>query len=153
MEFGSVDEILEFAIKKEEEAAQFYSEWAGKAESSRIRQIFDEFAAEEKGHKEKLLRVKAGKQVITSTEKFLPIEGEFQCRGRLHEDFYELQPNGSLQQGQEKMFQCRGRLHEDFYVANAAGGLVIVEGKFQCRGRLHEDFYQLCRRPDQGHAG
>lgn len=58
--FGSVDEILDFAIEKEIEAHQFYTELAAKMENPAMRKVFEDFAAEEMGHKAKLEAVKAG---------------------------------------------------------------------------------------------
>jgi desulfoferrodoxin-like iron-binding protein len=58
--FKSVNEILDFAIEKEEEARQFYLEWADKLESKALREQFVLFAGEENKHKEKLQRVKSG---------------------------------------------------------------------------------------------
>ncbi len=58
--FKSVDEVLDFAIEKEEEARQFYLEWAGKLENKSLREQFVQFAGEENKHKEKLQRVKSG---------------------------------------------------------------------------------------------
>jgi desulfoferrodoxin-like iron-binding protein len=58
--FQSVDEILDFAIEKEEEARQFYLEWSKKLESPALSEQFLQFAGEENGHKQKLQRVKAG---------------------------------------------------------------------------------------------
>jgi len=60
-EFGSVDEILNFAINKEEEAYQFYTDWAGQMEISGIRHVFEDFACEELKHKTKLQEIKQGK--------------------------------------------------------------------------------------------
>jgi desulfoferrodoxin-like iron-binding protein len=58
--FKSVTEVLDFAIEKEEEARQFYLEWAEKLESKALREQFIQFAGEESKHKEKLQRVKGG---------------------------------------------------------------------------------------------
>jgi rubrerythrin len=56
--FGSVDEILDFAIGKEEEAAQLYTRLGHQTKKSWMRQVFEEFANEELGHKAKLLAIK-----------------------------------------------------------------------------------------------
>ena len=55
---GSVDEILDFAIEKEQEAAAFYTDLAGKVAQPGMKEVFQEFALEEKGHREKLIRIK-----------------------------------------------------------------------------------------------
>jgi len=58
--FKSVNEVLDFAIEKEEEARLFYLEWAEKLENKALREQFIIFSGEENKHKEKLQRVKSG---------------------------------------------------------------------------------------------
>src|SRR5512137_1216989 len=58
--FKSIQEVLDFAIEKEEEARQFYLEWSTKLENKSLREEFVQFAGEELKHKEKLQRVKGG---------------------------------------------------------------------------------------------
>jgi rubrerythrin len=60
MELKSVGQILDFAIMKEEEAAQFYNDLAAKMGQQHVGEVFRSFALEELGHKEKLLAVKKG---------------------------------------------------------------------------------------------
>jgi rubrerythrin len=52
--FESIDEILSFAIQKEQEASDFYKEWSTKARDDQITKMFINFAEEEQGHKRKL---------------------------------------------------------------------------------------------------
>ncbi|MEO0231022.1 MAG: ferritin family protein [candidate division WOR-3 bacterium] len=59
-EFKSIEEILDFAIKREEEEYEFYEQWKDKVRQD-IRPLFEKLAEEEKGHKVKLLWVKSGK--------------------------------------------------------------------------------------------
>ena len=58
--FGSMDEVLDFAIKGEEEAHRFYMGLAQNAEQASIRKVFEDFAQEELGHKKKLIGIKTG---------------------------------------------------------------------------------------------
>jgi rubrerythrin len=62
------DKILDFAISKEEEAAELYQSLAAKMENRRMKDVFEGFAQEEMGHKAKLLAVKDGHK-LTLTEK------------------------------------------------------------------------------------
>lgn len=57
--FNTVDEILDFAIKGEQDAVDFYSRLADNSTNTEIRDIFIQFAKEEMGHKAKLLKIKA----------------------------------------------------------------------------------------------
>ena len=74
MSFGSVDEILDFAIGKEEEAARFYTELAEKMEQPGTKKTFEKFAEEEKAHKRKLLDVKSGKKLISAEKQILDLQ-------------------------------------------------------------------------------
>jgi rubrerythrin len=59
-DFGSADEILDFAIQNEMEANRFYSDLAQQMKNPAMQKVFEEFAIEEMGHKRKLEAVKAG---------------------------------------------------------------------------------------------
>jgi len=50
MEFGSIDEILEFAIGNEKDAVEFYSSLAKEATRTSLKEIFESFAKEEEKH-------------------------------------------------------------------------------------------------------
>jgi rubrerythrin len=65
-ELTTVDQILDFAIGKEQEAADFYAGLAGKAKSPAMKATFEQFASEEQGHKAKLENVKGGKKMLSS---------------------------------------------------------------------------------------
>ena len=78
MTFNSVDEILDFAIRKEEEAAEMYTDLAGKVEKEYMRKLFEDFAREEVGHREKLLQIKQGKLLLPAEEKVMDLKiGEY----------------------------------------------------------------------------
>ena len=74
MNFGSVDEILTFAIGKEQDAADFYTDLAGKMERKNMGEIFLGFAEEEKGHKAKLEAVRKGKVLLKSEERVVNLK-------------------------------------------------------------------------------
>jgi rubrerythrin len=56
--FQSVDEILDFAIENEQNAADFYFRLANTTKDKSIRETFRLYANEEIGHKEKLMFIK-----------------------------------------------------------------------------------------------
>ena len=82
----------------------------------------------------------------------------FQCRGRLHEDFYPVRAAASLarllfrfnaadgQATRERSEQCRP-MHANGYMSDFARWVSPWRAPPhlvpQCRGRLHEDFYQV----------
>ncbi|HEC81206.1 MAG TPA: rubrerythrin [Thermoplasmatales archaeon] len=61
--FDSVDKILDFAIRKEEEAYEFYKSLSEKVRPH-MKEVFEGFAKEELGHRNKLIKVKEGKLVL-----------------------------------------------------------------------------------------
>ena len=74
MKFESIDDILDFAIQKEQDAADFYNSLAGKMDHKNVQDIFTEFAKEEMGHKTKLIAVKDGKRMVSSAKKILDLK-------------------------------------------------------------------------------
>ena len=73
-QWKSVDEILDFAIVQEEQAAQFYTELAGRMDRPWMSKIFKDFAREEIGHKNKLVEVKSGKRLMAAEQKVLDLK-------------------------------------------------------------------------------
>jgi rubrerythrin len=69
MSFDSIDDILDYAIAREEEAESLYTELADRVTRPGMREAFLHFAAEERGHRERLLRVKAGELPSVTTEQ------------------------------------------------------------------------------------
>ena len=57
----STDEVLEFAIAREQESADFYTNLSHRAENPNMRQVFVDFAREERGHKAKLIAIRDGR--------------------------------------------------------------------------------------------
>lgn len=72
--FGSVDEVLDFAIGEEERAHDLYMDMAGRVEQPWMQEAFRDFAREELGHKQKLLGVKAGKALLPAQTKVLDLK-------------------------------------------------------------------------------
>ncbi len=56
--FTSVDEILDFAIGQEQDAVDFYKDLANNSLSPDMKQVFEQFAREEIGHKARLVEIK-----------------------------------------------------------------------------------------------
>jgi rubrerythrin len=69
MKIDSIEAILDFAIAKEEEAESLYRELAESMDRPGMREAFLQFAKEEAGHKQRLLKVKAGELPTVSREK------------------------------------------------------------------------------------
>lgn len=69
MKLKSVDEILDYAIAKEEDASRFYTDLAGRMDKPHMKKVFESFASEEQGHKQKLMGIKGGKFALPSQQK------------------------------------------------------------------------------------
>jgi rubrerythrin len=57
-EFNNINEILDFAIGEEQAAVDFYLHLASQSKNKQTKQIFEEYAEEEMGHKAKLTGIK-----------------------------------------------------------------------------------------------
>ena len=80
--YESVDHVLDFAIEREEEAADFYSRLAAQVERTDMQRLFRQFADEEKGHKAKLLGVKQGKHLLPVQKQVLDLKmGDYLVAG------------------------------------------------------------------------
>ena len=71
--FNTVDDILDFAIREEEGAVKFYTDLAAKA-SPEMKRAFEAFAAEETGHRAKLLDIKAGKAILAAKDTIVDLK-------------------------------------------------------------------------------
>ncbi|MBI9037629.1 MAG: ferritin family protein [Bacteroidales bacterium] len=56
--FNSIDEILDFAINSEQNAYNFYIKLATNSENDAMKDVFLEFAEDEKSHKKRLEKIK-----------------------------------------------------------------------------------------------
>jgi rubrerythrin len=56
--FESIDDILDFAMKSEQEAVDFYIQLAGRMKNEQMKEVFLEFAREEVSHKARLQKIK-----------------------------------------------------------------------------------------------
>jgi len=72
--FESVDAVLDFAIEREQEASDFYTDLAAKGKRPDMKTLFIQFAEEEKGHKAKLQGVKQGKQLLPAARQVLDLQ-------------------------------------------------------------------------------
>jgi rubrerythrin len=69
MKLETVDQILHFAIGKEQDAANFYTELASRMQREQMKDVFRGFAREEMGHKAKLEAVRKGQLLLSAQQK------------------------------------------------------------------------------------
>ncbi len=68
MNFNSVDEILDFAIEKEQDAADFYTNLGDKMAREHMKKVFHGFAKEEMGHKAKPAKLEDPEAYLSEAE-------------------------------------------------------------------------------------
>ena len=61
IQWQSVDEVLDFAMEREQESVDFYTDLAGRMEKAYMREVFQGFAREELGHKARIQAIKDGR--------------------------------------------------------------------------------------------
>jgi rubrerythrin len=71
---NTVDEVLDYAIGQEEQAAAFYADLAERAQKAGMRNILLEFSREEQRHKERLLAVKEGERALTPEQQVVDLK-------------------------------------------------------------------------------
>ena len=71
---SGIDNILDFAIGKEEEAYKFYTDTARKMKIPAIKQVFKDFAEEEVGHQKKLIAIKKSESLKPTKEKIIDLQ-------------------------------------------------------------------------------
>ncbi len=67
--FQNIDEVLDFAMKAEQEAVDFYNQLANTMQNHEMKAIFLEFAMEEVRHKARLQKIKDERLFDLSGEK------------------------------------------------------------------------------------
>jgi len=71
--FNSVEDIINFAIEREQEAVNFYTRLSANSKNEEMKLVFEEFAQEELKHKAKLQKVKDEHIYIFNPEKVLDL--------------------------------------------------------------------------------
>jgi len=61
--FKSIDDVLDFAIKVEEDSYNFYKYWEERVEQPHMKKVFAGFAEQELKHKKKIQDIKEGKKL------------------------------------------------------------------------------------------
>jgi rubrerythrin len=67
--FNNIDQVLDFAMKSEQEAVDFYNQLATTMKNQEMRETFLEFAKEEINHKARLQKIKEERLFDLSDEK------------------------------------------------------------------------------------
>jgi len=146
-QWTSVDEILDFAVGQEEEAAQFYTNLASTVDRPWMSQIFKDFAKEEEGHKRRLLEVKAGKKLLSAQTKVLDL--------RIGDYLVDVEPSAHMDYQQAlvvamkkekkafKMYIDLAAATDDTHLQGVFLGLAQEEAKHKLRFELEYDDFVM----------
>ncbi len=146
---NSVDEILDFAIEREQAAADFYSSLAERANSAWMKDMLLSFSKEEMRHKGKLKSVKKGEKLLSSEQQVLDL--------KIADYLVDVEPQGdiSLQDAMivaMKREKAAYRLYSDLAAKSGrCGAERAVSRPGPGRGQTQTLFRDPVRRSD--HAG
>lgn len=73
-DFKTIDEILDFAIQNEQQAADFYNKLAEESKDKSMKTTFTSFAKEEMGHKARLMKIKSEGIYETAQENVMDLK-------------------------------------------------------------------------------
>ncbi len=122
LHFDSIDDVLDFAVSKEEEARDFYLEWAVKVKNSSIQSVLKEFAREEQKHKDLILNVKTGGTFTTNPQEIIDL--------KIGDYFVTIQPGQemSYQEALQVAIQREIGAHELYlYLASRSGNQTMKD--------------------------
>jgi rubrerythrin len=147
MDFMSVEEILDYAIAREEEAELLYTELANRVARPGMREAFLHFAAEERGHKKRLEKIRAGE---------LPAIGEEQVRDlKIADHLVEPEPTANMTYQEALLFAMKAEkaaftmytklaeLAEDPSLVRVFESLAQQEAKHKLRFEIEYDDHVL----------
>ena len=145
MKLDSIDKILDYAIEKEEGAADFYTQLASKMDRPHMKKVFVDFALEEKSHKAKLELVKAGQLEFPAAEKLTDLKiAEVLVDVDLDSDFdYQkaLIVAMKAEKAAYKLYNDLAELAEDEKIKNIFLNLAQEEAKHKLRFEIEYDDY------------
>ena len=84
----TANELLDFAIDREQEAHDFYMDLAGKAEQPDVKNLLRQLAGEELGHKRKLEEIKSGSRSLPAAQDLTDL--------KISDYLVDVEPSGKL---------------------------------------------------------
>ena len=142
-QFGSVDELLDFAIKEEEAAAAFYTSLAGRLDRPWMKKVFEDFAKEELGHKAKLVKIKGGGVASLPSRKVMDLKlGDYLVDAEPSDDMDYQQALVLAMKKEKAAFRLYSDLAEvatDENVKKVLAGLAQEEAKHKLRFETEYD--------------
>ncbi len=147
MEFKNIDEILDYAITNEEKAEALYTQLADRVGRPGMREAFLHFANEERGHKARLLKIKAGELPTVAEETIQDL--------KLTEHLVEPEPTANMTYPEALVFAMKAEkaayvlytrlaeLTDDAALSKIFQNLAQEEAKHKLRFELEYDDHVL----------
>jgi rubrerythrin len=146
-QFESAEQILDFAIAREEEAAEGYRRLAKQSEYADLRRLFEEFAQEEVIHREKLLLVKTQKLLLPVQDRLVDLRiKDYTVEGIPgHEGDYQQALLLAIRKGKaaRKLYQDLAEYTDDDQLRTLLLALSEEEAKHQQQFEKYYDTYFL----------
>jgi len=147
-DFNSIEDILNFAIKDEQRAADLYAGLAQRSRNREIQRVFEQFSKEELGHKKRLESIKGGGAVAISSDKIQDLKiGDYLVEVNTSRDDLSYQEALIVAMKEEK---AAFRLYSDLAARTGDANLKEVflmlaqeEAKHKLRFEIEYDDYVL----------
>jgi len=146
-EFGSINDILDFAIENEQLAVDFYNQLAGNSKNDEMKAVFMQFAKEEMGHKSRLTKIKEEGSFNIRTQEVLDL--------KMSDYLVDVEPRADLSyeealvlamKREKNAFKLYTRLAEkapDDNLKKIFNSLAIEESKHKLRFEIEYDEYVM----------
>jgi rubrerythrin len=146
-EFASINNILDFAIKNEQLAVDFYNKLAGNSKNEEMKAVFMQFAKEEMGHKARLTKIKEEGSFSVSDGEVIDL--------KMSDYLVDVSPNADLSyeealilamKREKNAFKLYTRLAEkapDDNLKKIFNLLAIEESKHKLRFEIEYDEYVM----------
>lgn len=144
MKLDSIEKVLDFAIEKEQDASDFYTDLAARMTKKHMKEVFEQFSLEEKSHKAKLQQIKGGKLDLSSTkQKIMNLkiaEGLIDIPWDAEMDFQQaLIVAMKAEKASFKLYTDLAALTDDPNIKNMFLGLAQEEAKHKLRFEIEYD--------------
>jgi rubrerythrin len=145
--FGSVDDVLDFAMAREQEAVEFYTSLAGRVKKAWMKDVFEQFANEGRGHKAKIKAIKDGKKMVPAAKKIQDLKiGDYLVEEEPKADMEYQDALVLAMKKEKKAFQLYTRLAEQVDDVDLKASLLAMaqeEAKHKLRFEVEYDDYVL----------
>jgi rubrerythrin len=146
-EFKTLEDILDFAIASEQEAVEFYTSLAKQSSNSAMKEVFEQFAREETGHKARLIAIKATGDIILQNIPVMDLKiGDYLVEVEAKPDISYQEALIVAMKKEKSAFKLYSELSERANSAeykNLFKSLAVEEAKHKLRFEIEYDDYMM----------